>query len=436
MALRDRFGLHDEMGVGKTATCVRALDLIDAKRAVIIVPAMLRENWVKEIRRFSYRDNIRVCKAKNVHDFGAWAKGRFNYLVCSYEMATKWAPDLKEQFVDAVITDEAHYLKNSDAKRTVALLGKDCDGYGGAIEKTEHFWHVTGTAMANDPIDIYTFLRAMRATSLEKAEFTKRYFYSHGGAFSTRQTPREEMLPELRYVIGNNAIRRTKLDAGLNLPPIFLNSFMIDGNTDQISVMLREHPGLEQAIYAAVEQGGLSNLMADHLMTLRRLIGEAKAVPYARMLAMEIGAGYGKRVVYGIHKDALSSVHAILARYGIKSVLVNGETSEAKRVDAVQSFQEDPDCMAFIGNMRAAGTGLTLTAASLIDILESDWSPATNAQAIMRVHRIGQTNTVHGRFITLADSIDEVVNDIVVSKTSAIAQVDGNAMTAAPALVM
>ncbi|MGZ7153875.1 hypothetical protein ACXWOD_10320, partial [Streptococcus pyogenes] len=67
-----------------------------------------------------------------------------------------------------------------------------------------------------------------------------------------------------------------------------------------------------------------------------------------------------------------------------------------------------------------------------IDMLESDWSPAGNAQAIKRVHRYGQTNSVRARFITLANSLDETVNSIVAQKTASIAEIEGHAMTAAP----
>ncbi|MFX7040781.1 helicase-related protein, partial [Acinetobacter baumannii] len=79
-------------------------------------------------------------------------------------------------------------------------------------------------------------------------------------------------------------------------------------------------------------------------------------------------------------------------------------------------------CRVFVGNVRAAGTGLTLTAASDIVMLESSWTPADNAQALMRVHRVGQSAAkVRARFIMLANSIDEVVSDTVARKTAAIA---------------
>jgi len=70
---------------------------------------------------------------------------------------------------------------------------------------------------------------------------------------------------------------------------------------------------------------------------------------------------------------------------------------------------------------------LTLTAAADVIMFESDWSPAGNAQALMRVHRIGQERSVRARFISLAGSIDEHVSNVVARKTAAIAQIQGAA---------
>jgi SWI/SNF-related matrix-associated actin-dependent regulator 1 of chromatin subfamily A len=123
----------------------------------------------------------------------------------------------------------------------------------------------------------------------------------------------------------------------------------------------------------------------------------------------------------GVHKRALSLVAEGLARFGV--VMIDGSVPEAKRVEAVQAFQNDPATRVFVGNVRAAGTGLTLTAAADIVMLESSWSPADNAQALMRVHRVGQEKQVRARFISLANSIDDVVTDVVARKTAAIAKI-------------
>lgn len=434
LAQRDRAGLHDEMGVGKTATLIRALDLVGAERGVIIVPAMLRENWIKEFRRFSHR-NLRLCKGANIHDYVAWERGRFHFLITSYEQATKWAPRIMEngEFLDAVVMDESHYLKNTNTARTKAILGPEATGEGGIVGWAQYSWTASGTPIPNDPVDIFPFLRFTQCMPLTKNAFMKRYFTSRRSTYGTKQTCRPGLVDELRALIENNAIRRTKRDIGMQLPPIFLTPLFVDGDSTEIRTMLAEHPGLEQAIISAVEQGGLSFLDAQHIATLRRLVGQAKVIPYSRMLLDELMSGAtDKRVVMGIHHDALRQLRDFLARKGIHAVLVNGDTPEKQRIAAVEAFQTDPNCRVFIGNIRAAGTGLTLTASCELDLLESDWTPAGNAQAIMRVHRIGQTRNVTARFITLASSIDEVVNKIVAEKTAAIAEIEGEAMHAAP----
>jgi len=434
LANRDRFGLHDEMGVGKTAQVVRAVNKIGARRGIIVAPATLRDNWVREFRKFSHLD-YRIVKGHDVHDLQAWIKGRFHILVTGYELATKWTKRINStgEPIDFVAIDEAHYLKNTESKRSQAILGPKFDGYdGGLIEWADHVWDVSGTRMANDPLDIYTFLRMTWATQLDQNQFTKRYFYSQRTSFGSKQTVRPEMAEELRYLLNNNSIRRTKQQVGIYLPPIFMTDIVVDGDQGDIVQLMLEHPGLEDAIVFALEHGGLSFLDAQHIATLRRLIGTAKAVPYSHMLYDELAGTDEKKVVFGIHVDALMTVWRFLNDNGIKAVILNGQTKEVDRVEAVRAFQEDPDCRVFLGNIKAAGTGLTLTAACEIDMLESDWTPAGNAQAIMRVHRIGQTRQVRARFITLADSIDEVVTRIVATKVTTIAEVDGHSMIAAP----
>ena len=90
IAQRERCGLHDEMGVGKTAQVIRAANKIGATRGIVICPAGLRENWLGEFRKFSHV-TYRITGGRSIHDFIAWQRGRFNILVTSYEQATKWA---------------------------------------------------------------------------------------------------------------------------------------------------------------------------------------------------------------------------------------------------------------------------------------------------------------------------------------------------------
>lgn len=433
MAQRDRYGLHDEMGIGKTATTIGAIDRIGGERGMIICPAMLRENWIKEFRKFGQRP-LRLCKGQNIHDFVAWSRGRFDVMITSYELATKWHKDFAKdgEVLDFLAFDEAHYLKNNEANRTKAMFGIEANGDDCLLEWAIHAWHVTGTPMANDPMDIYTFLRFAKAIQLTPREFVRTFFDSTLSTYGTRNSVKPEMVAVLQELIYNNSIRRTHHDVGMELPRIWMKETLIDGDTREITDFIREFPGLEQAIIDAIDQGGLSFLDAQHIATLRRLVGKAKAIPYAQMLRWEMDSGAAKRVVFGIHTEPLNYLHVTMQRYGYDFVLVNGDTKERDRQEAVRRFMEDPKCVGFIGNIKVAGVGLTLTESSEIDMFESDWSPAGNAQAIKRIHRYGQRKEVTARFITLSKSIDEAVNRIVAGKTASIAQIEGSSMTAAP----
>lgn len=437
MAERDRFGLHDEMGIGKTATTIGAINKAFGQRGMIVCPAMLRENWINEFKKFSTYD-LKLCKGRNIHDFIAWTRGRFDVLITSYELATKWYEDYKShaEFLDFLAFDEAHFLKNHMSARSIAMLGTEANGENCLVEYALHAYHVTGTPMANDPMDIYTFLKFAKAIQLNPQEFTKTFFEVRRTTYGQRTMVRPEMTKILQDLIYNNAIRRTHRDVGMHLPPIWMQEVLVDGDTSEITAMIREYPGLEQAIIEAIDKGGLSFIEAQHIATLRRLVGTAKMVPYAQMLEFEMKAGAAKRVVFGIHTEPLVYLQNYMWRHGFDFVLVNGSTPEHERQENVRRFMNDPKCVGFIGNIKVAGVGLTLTESSEIDMFESDWSPAGNAQAIKRVHRYGQWRDVRARFITLAKSIDVGVNRIVAGKTASIAQIEGDAMTAAPLLTV
>lgn len=429
----DRFGLHDEMGIGKTATSIGALDMNGAVRGIVVCPAMLRENWIVEFDKFA-TINRRIAKGKNIHDFVAWTRGRFDVLVTSYEQATKWAPKFIEsgEIVDFMAFDEAHYLKNVNSNRSRALLGHEASGKDGMIAWAEHALHITGTPMANDPLDVFTFLRFVKAVDMDSSDFVKYFFHKRLGTYSARHTVRDDMRADLQKLIYNNSIRRTHKDVGMELPNIWMKEVLVEGKTIDLDKAMQAYPYLEQAIIEAIETGNVDALAADYIAIVRRLVGKAKAVAYADMLKLELDGGCGKRVVFCWHTEPLLYVRRYLEKYGYGVVAAYGGTPEHERQDAVRRFMHDPDCKVFIGNIRVAGTGLTLTESSEIDMLESDWSPAGNAQAIKRVHRYGQTQEVHARFITLAKSIDVAVNRTVADKTRSIAEIEGHTMTAAP----
>lgn len=425
LATRDRGALFDVPGIGKTAQAIRALDLIGAKRVVIVCPAAVREVWKGEFAKFA-RIPRRILKGIGIQDLNTWLRGKSDVLLLSYEMATKWSHRMNGDIIDAVIFDESHYLKSFTALRTITLLGAGCEGKSGLASWGARVWFLTGTPNPNDAADIWSMMRFCKATRLSRDTFCNRYYKARVGSFSASHTPKKEMLPELKQALSSFSLRRTKAEAGLQLPPIWLTTTTVDGDTEEIRKLLREHPGMEKAVIDAVEKGGLSFLDAQHIATLRRLVGEAKAPAFVELLKEELHNGLEKVVVFGIHTRALDHIENALRDHGIESVRVDGSTGDKDRGHNVELFQGSARHRVFLGNIRAAGTGLTLTAAADVIMFESDWAPAANAQAIMRVHRIGQERSVSARFITLANSIDEHVSAVVARKTAAIAQVQGS----------
>lgn len=415
LASKRRAALFDDPGIGKTAQAIRALDAVRARRCVIVCPAAVREVWFGEFKKFG-RLPRKILKGTDINHLNLWLRGKVDVLLLSYQMARAWEKRMEGDIFDAIVFDESHYLKNRATDWTRAMLGADCDGRHGLARWAARVWFLTGTPNPNDAADIWSVMRFCRATPCSHRIFTDRYFRKRVGTYSTSYTVREEMVPELKLAIQSFSLRRTKKQAGLQLPPIWLTTINVDGDSAQVRDLLRAHPNLGDAIKEAVEKGGLSFLDAQHIATLRRLVGEAKAPAFTELLLEELEDGLEKVVVFGVHRRALSDIRSGLRRGGVEVVAFDGSTSDLDRRQAVERFQGG-GARVFLGNIRAAGSGLTLTAAADVIMFESDWSPAGNAQALMRVHRIGQERQVHARFVVLANSIDEYVSEVVARKT-------------------
>lgn len=436
LASRPRAGLFDKPRVGKTAQVIRAMDMLGHGRGIIVCPAVARENWRREFGRFEVQRR-KVCKGVSIHDFVAWANGVFDTLVTSYEMAVRWAPYLAErcEVLQFMHFDEGHAMKNADTARSKAIIGPHSDGAGGALQWAESSYWITGTPVPNDPMDIHTWLRFVGVMPLGPTAFRSRYFTSRPKTYGTAQTAKPDMLPELRALIGNNSISRTLAETAPDLPPMFASTYVVDGDASEVRDVLRQHPGLDAKIIEALESDrGLSGLDAPYIATLRRLLGEAKAAPYAHTLAGELESGLDKVVVFGHHRSTLHTVRDVLWKHGMKCGLITGDTSEKEKNAVQDAFAADPSYRAVLCNIRAAGVAINLTAAAAIDMLECDWAPWMNYQALMRVYGQTQTRAVRARFITLANSFDEVVNEVVAAKTRACGDLDMAPETAIPSM--
>lgn len=414
--------LADEMGLGKSAQAIAACDELQAQRVLVICPASLTQNWRREFLRFQSISRYVAEPHKVTGGKGPLVN------VTSYDRAARDPEWLAIVEWDVLILDEAHYLKNHKAKRTKAIFGDRCDGEGGLVSRAAHVFCLTGTPTPNNPSELWSMLRAVMPAAIERPmkndklkpmaywPFVEKFCVTQDTGFGIKII-KGKNLPELKARIAPFVLRRKKDEVLKDLPPIRFDTLALEGKWP------KECDAESWAIAKILDEQGVDGLkaMGPHVAQLRRLTGLAK-VPAAMEWIDEFKLGSDdKLVVFAHHKDVIGA----LSEHIDGAVVVDGSTDQRVRQAAVDSFQNDPAIRVFIGQLQAAGTGLTLTAASDALFVESSWTPSENQQAAMRIHRIGQRNACLVRFAMLAGSIDEDIQRAVMRKTTDIARLFG-----------
>lgn len=408
---RPRALLADEMGLGKTAQAIRSLD--NGVVVGVVCPASVEETWRREFAKFAD-----IAHSVSVASYDKVARGL-------------WA-DRSDGLIhfDVLILDECHYLKTPTAKRTRAIFGEKCDGVGGLVERAERVVLLSGTPMPNHPAELWPALRALAPETIMSSsgkpytywQFVKRYCATKFNPFSDNPTivgaKNHDALAE---ALKPFMLRRLKSEVLTDLPPIRYEPLYLEG---RIPI---EVQGSKEAdmIRATLESDGIEGLRAltPYVATLRRLTGLAKVQPVVDWVKTWLECCDDKLVIFAQHVEVIEAIHQGLLPMSGGLMPLTGSTPSGVRQKIIDSFQRDPSARVFIGQLQAAGTGITLTAASDVLIVESSWVPAENSQAAMRVHRIGQSNPCLIRFATLAGSIDEQIQRVVARKTADITQV-------------
>jgi SWI/SNF-related matrix-associated actin-dependent regulator of chromatin subfamily A-like protein 1 len=414
--------LADEMGLGKSAQAIAACDELRAQRVLVICPASLTQNWRREFLRFQSISRYVAEPHRVTGGNGPLVN------VTSYDRAARDPEGLAIVDWDVLILDEAHYLKNHKAKRTKAIFGEKCDGEGGLVSRAAHVFCLTGTPTPNNPSELWSMLRAVMPAAIERPmkndklkpmaywPFVEKFCVTQDTGFGIKII-KGKNLPELKARIAPFILRRKKEEVLKDLPPIRFDTLALEGKFP------REAAGELRMIAEALEKEGVAGLKAigSHVAQLRRLTGMAKVSAAAEWVRDFLEGGDGKLVCFAHHKDVIG----YLAEAFPEAVVVTGDAAPATRQAAVDSFQNNPKVRLFLGNIQAAGVGLTLTAASDALFVESSWTPSENQQAAMRIHRIGQRNACLVRFAMLAGSIDEDIQRAVMRKTTDIARLFG-----------
>lgn len=423
--------LADEMGLGKT---IQAIGIINAdptiERALIIVPATLRTNWKRELEKWLVRPTtIGIASGKDWPDT--------DIVIINYDILKNHLDAMRAQEWDILICDEAHALKNPKAQRTQYVLGKWHKDPAKRIPAipTRRKVFITGTPILNRPIELYPLIKALDPITWGNwRNYVTRYCDGHQTRWGwdvSGASNLDELQEKLRSTI---MVRRLKADVLADLPPKRRQIMALPQNgaapavASEWEIMRRNEDMLEE-LRAAVELAKASEDEADYKAAVENLRDGARRafediskarhetalakLPAVKAHLHELLETGEKVVVFAHHLDVL---HALAEEFGDAAVMLVGATSQDDRQLAVDRFQSDPQVKLFIGSLKAAGVGITLTSSSTVVFAELDWTPAMMTQAEDRCHRIGQANSVLVQHLVLDGSIDAAMAQTLVEK--------------------
>jgi len=433
--------IADSMGLGKTISAIGIINYCpDIRKVLVICPASLRINWQRELTKWLVRPmTIGITNGGGKED---WQPADIS--IINYDVVQKHRPAIDRHGpYDLVILDESHKLKNHEAKRTQAVFGKWSKDTAKRVPpiNTKRLLALTGTPILNRPIELYTFLAYADPQGLGRSRmgFAKKYCAAKHNGYGWDFNGSSN-LPALQQSLrGRFMIRRLKSEVLAELPPKQYQVIELPANgavkavANELAAM-QAHEERILALQAAVELAKASDNPGEYEQAVRALrrgilasFTEMSAVRHETALAkipyvvehldtaLESG---GPVLCFAHHHDVIDS---IARSFEGRCVTLTGDTPMAARQQAVDDFQAGKFDL-FIGNIQAAGVGITLTKSSHVVFAEMDWVPGNMEQAADRAHRIGQTECVLVQYLVLEGSLDATMARSLVEKQRVIRQ--------------
>lgn len=415
--------IGDEMGLGKT---VQALGIVNndsnLKRGIIFAPASLLINWKRESEKWLVRGvRTHVATTNSIPESGDDVDLLIiNYAKMSTRKGKAWQKWMMDQKWDFVICDEAHYLKEESSSRTKRILGyydrRKRVSVPGVVSEIPKRIFLTGTPIPNRTIEIQPLLGSLCPSVFGNfMSFAKRYAgaYHNGYGWDFRGASNlDELQTKMRAHV---MVRRLKDDVLDDLPDKVRQ--IIPLPKEGFEKLLQEEKNQYSRAWEAETfsefETWVGSLNIEDLSRMRSRFAEAKIPAIKTYIENQINSGVEKLVVFAHHRKVISDLRE---HWGDRCVSITGEHTAEERQAAVDAFQNDPEVKIFFGNLKAAGVGLTLTAASHVIMAEMDPVPANMFQAEDRCHRIGQKSTVFAQYLVIEGSLDEHFLNLVFHK--------------------
>lgn len=406
-----------EMGTGKTLTSIGIAGALylsgKIKNVLVVSPLSIVSVWEQEFNRFAdFPHTVTILKGnkeEKAKSLKSATGGHLQVVVVNYESAWRIEKELLSFSPDLIIADEGHKLKESRTAQSKAMhhLGN----------KADYKLLLTGTVITNRELDVFSQYKFLEPQIFGDSfyAFRNRYFDmvgygNHIPRFKTAMT--DEFLKKMHSV----AFRVTK-DECLDLPKITEEIRCVDLEP----IALKLYKNLEKDSYTQIAQSEVSAVnILTRLLRLSQVTGghltddEGKSFTVSRAKLdalsdiLERAKSEDKKlVVMARFVTELNDIEKMLQRKNIKYSAVRGGTKN--RQEEIRRFQEEPDCSVFLGQIAAAGLGITLTAASTMVFYSLDYSMSNFEQAKARIHRVSQKENCHYIYLIAKNTVDKKI---------------------------
>ena len=415
-----KFILADDMGLGKTTSTIIAALETGAKKILIICPATLKINWKREIENYSDR-SIFISEGKQFST-------EDDFVIVNYDIMKNFHdPKKKDDSLilmskfDLIIIDEAHYIKNAQAQRTKLI--------NDITKSVDRLWLLTGTPMTSRPIDYFNLLSLIDSPV---AKNWMAYVIRYCAGFQFKVGPRKiwnvqgaSNLEELRDRTAGLTLRRLKENV-LDLPDKIITPVYLRLKSKLYEEVMGDYYNWYEK---NPEESKSLTVQFTKLTKIRQIIADEK-ISQTIEIAENIIEQDKKVIIFCNFTDSLNK---ITEHFGKAAVKLDGSMSKVERQFSVDQFQENDKIKVFVGNIKAAGVGITLTSAEAVIFNDLSFLPSDHAQSEDRAYRYGQKNNVLVYYPIFENTIEGIIYDILHNKKQVIATVMGDNQNTADA---
>ena len=408
-----RFILADDMGLGKTTCTIIAALETGAKKILIICPASLKINWQREIENYSDRP-VFISEGKKFSTESDFVIVNYDILKNFHDTKEKDNSLLNQSNFDLVILDEAHMISNPQAQRTKII--------NHFVKNIKRVWLLTGTPMTSRPMNYYNLLNIIESPVAQNwMAYAIRYCQGYqfmAGRRKVWNVTGASNLEELRDRTSKQILRRLKEDV-LDLPDKIISPVYLRLKSKEYEELMGEY---YDWFDKNPDEASSLTVQFSKLMKVRKVISNEKTKQTIEIVENIIEQG--KKVI--VFTNFTDSLQTIYKHFEKQAVYLDGSCSKPHRQKAVDEFQDNEKIKVFVGNIKAAGVGLTLTSAEVVIMNDLSFVPAEHSQAEDRAYRYGQKNNVLVYYPLYENTIEGAIYDILNRKKQIIRTVMGD----------